>query len=460
MLYFCSCYARLMRQLTFALLSFARITPQAALLVWALTPAAQAATPVYLAPAAQQNSDAPQKPQSNDAGIMSRRDGSRDAPFLHLADAISAVSSGQGDHVALLPGAYGSVIWKNIAPLRTIDVRAETTGQVHFDRLVLDNVHNLTFSGFSVWPRKPVDEPGTLVTVHASSSHLTFDRFDLRGRADAPQTYMRWRAKDWLRRWRNNGFRLAGPDMRVQNSAITGVAFGITSHGTNARLEHNLIRGFSGDALRAVGNHSYVAHNRVQDCFAVDKNHDDGFQAWAPRHGGARTSLVGLRLEHNQIWEWTGRRGHPLRCQLQGVGLFDGQYRDIEIRNNLVVVDHHHGISIYGAINGVIANNTVVHPSGNPAKLPWISVNPHKNGTPSRNIEVSHNLAMAYKSVPDALAQNTVARFPAQLFENPAAGDFRPRPDGPLRVGQEGANLPAPLRDQPDLTGLPQQRSP
>ena len=50
----------------------------------------------------------------------------------------------------------------------------------------------------------------------------------------------------------------------------------------------------------------------------------------------------------------------PFRGTLQGLGCFDGFYIDWVIENNLVVTDHWHGISLCGAVNCRIVNNTVV----------------------------------------------------------------------------------------------------
>lgn len=391
------------------------------------------ATPVYLAP-----------PQTAATGA---RRGTPEAPFVKLAQAVAAVESGQGDHILLQDGHYGTTFWRNITPARMIRVAAEHPGGAHFDLLHLQKVENLHLIGLSIWPRQPVAKTRSLVQTSAHSANLILDQFDLRGRADANDTYMSWSLEDWLTTWRSSGYRLDGRNIELRNSSATAISFGIQALGPEARILNNTVRGFSGDGLRGIGPNGLFEGNLVQDCFAVNSNHDDGFQSWSPKNNGPNSTLPGLRLIGNVIWEWSGRADHPLQCRLQGIGLFDGFFRDIEIRNNLVVVDHYHGISLYGGIDGVIANNTVLHPNLQPGNAPWISVMPHKKGQPSRNIRVESNVAMSYREVVLPLRKNVKAKVPFRLYRDPARGDFTPSPDGPLAGTALGARLdPALLR--------------
>jgi parallel beta-helix repeat protein len=81
---------------------------------------------------------------------------------------------------------------------------------------------------------------------------------------------------------------------------------------------------------------------------------------------------------------------------LQGIGLFDGMFENWIVENNLIITDHWHGISFYGAINCKIINNTVVDNNNEPEPDPWIMVNDHKDGTPSSGVIVRNNIATDY----------------------------------------------------------------
>jgi parallel beta-helix repeat protein len=66
------------------------------------------------------------------------------------------------------------------------------------------------------------------------------------------------------------------------------------------------------------------------------------------------------------------------------------------VENNLVITDHWHGISFYGAINCRIVNNTVVDNDLTPSPDPWIMVTDHKDGTPSSGVIVRNNISTDY----------------------------------------------------------------
>ena len=50
----------------------------------------------------------------------------------------------------------------------------------------------------------------------------------------------------------------------------------------------------------------------------------------------------------------------PHRGALQGIGCFDGMFVDWIIENNVIIVDHYHGITLGGARGCRIVNNTVI----------------------------------------------------------------------------------------------------
>jgi parallel beta-helix repeat protein len=153
----------------------------------------------------------------------------------------------------------------------------------------------------------------------------------------------------------------------------------------------------------------------------------DGFQSWQ------RTVPVdGLVLDGNKIFEWSNIKSSALRCKLQGIGLFDGFYDNLVIQNNVVSTSHYHGISVYGARNAKILNNTVVSASGNPSKYPWLALYPHKNGTPSTKVTIANNLAMSFKGTSNAAngvvsVSNTVITYPATMFTDVKSFNYVPK---------------------------------
>jgi hypothetical protein len=208
-----------------------------------------------------------------------------------------------------------------------------------------------------------------------------------------------------------------------------------------------VVNGFSGDGLRAFDG-ALVRHNRVLNCVKIDANHPDGFQSYA----GASGSVTGLTIESNMIIEWTGASDHPLRCKLQGIGLFDGFYDNLIITNNLVAVsaEAYHGISVYGGRKARIVNNTVVDLRNRTLLYPAIRIANHKNGTPSTDVLVANNAAMRYfgdasVALNVTFLNNLVIGTPGAVFENPTLSDYRPKRGSALI---DTANLSmAPMRD-------------
>ena len=142
----------------------------------------------------------------------------------------------------------------------------------------------------------------------------------------------------------------------------------------------------------------------------------------------------------------------PFRGTLQGLGCFDGFYIDWVIENNLVITDHWHGISLYGAVNCRIVNNTVVDSNDVSPGPPWIMVNPHKDGTPSQGCLIRNNIAATITVTGDTIADhNLLLTDAAALFVDPAHFDFHLRPDA-IEAIDTGSSLLAPIVDLDGIT--------
>jgi hypothetical protein len=177
------------------------------------------------------------------------------------------------------------------------------------------------------------------------------------------------------------------------------VRFGISVSGADARIQRNLVAGFSADGMRGLGDRGLFEYNRVQDNLIgdeYDENHDDGFQSWSFGEDGVGSGAVtGVVLRGNVFVNATDP-ANPLRSSMQGIGCFDGFFVDWTVENNVVVTDHWHGISFYGMRDSRILNNTVIDLAGGQPGPPWIMVHDHKDGRPSERVLVRNNLATDY----------------------------------------------------------------
>ncbi|MEO8198252.1 MAG: choice-of-anchor Q domain-containing protein, partial [Thermoanaerobaculia bacterium] len=203
---------------------------------------------------------------------------------------------------------------------------------------------------------------------------------------------------------------------------------------------HNTIDGFSADGLRGLGDGDVFEYNLVQNSYVGDPpdgNHDDGFQSWSLGPGGVGTGEVrDLVLRGNVILNSTAVGGPPpaLRTNLQGIGCFDGLFVNWTVENNVVITDHWHGISLYGAVDSKIVNNTVIdNVPGSPGP-PWIMTNSNQ-GTPSSNVLVRNNLAADY-----ALAGSAIVADHNLEFTNAATLFVAPPYDLRLLAGSAAEN--------------------
>ncbi|MEI4488215.1 right-handed parallel beta-helix repeat-containing protein [Frigidibacter sp. MR17.14] len=365
-------------------------------------------------------------------------DGSREAPFSSLAAALDHTASGREDRILLMDGEHGEmrVVQRHFEPPLVIE--AEHEGRAYVSTLSVGKASGLVVRGLGVWPTEPGDGKRSLVNI--SGRGVRLERLDIRGRPDAPESYLDWTAADWKHDWRAKGVTLWGQGNAIVDSRLTGVSFGITANGPDMLVQGNHILGFSGDALRGLGDGGRFVGNRVENCVRIDANHMDAFQSWSSRKEKGKP-VRDLLIEANTVLEWTGPASHPYRCRLQGISLFDGPFENVTISNNLVTSSAYHGIALFKASNSRILNNTVVRPDGKPGGAPWVSLS---EGT-ADGVEVANNVGMAFRNIPNALRRNVVAKVPGQVFTDPARQDFTPRPGGPL-IGTGDTAL-APARD-------------
>ncbi len=353
-------------------------------------------------------------------------DGTATTPFLSIDAAFASGKVKGGDTLLLKDGAYGAITIKaNAAFDAPVTIMSQNAKAAQFDSVLLAQAtRNLVLRNLSIWPRDPAVGAAYLIRSYDTTSGITLDGLDIRSELDAA-AYMKWDAAKWEAR-KFSGVLLEGPRSLVTGSKLTGVDHGIMV-ADDSQIINNVVEGFDGDAMRAFSR-STVRNNRILNCVATDENHDDGFQSFQS-DGVPVTDLV---VDSNVIIEWVGSQDHPLRCSLQGIGLFDGPYDNLTVVNNLISVSHYHGISACGARGARIINNTVVNIRGLVGTAPWIEIYPRKDGTPSTDVLVANNVAMSLQGTASTVDRvefrnNSTIGTPSLVFENPAAFDYRPK---------------------------------
>ncbi|PID38096.1 MAG: hypothetical protein CSB49_07280 [Proteobacteria bacterium] len=233
-----------------------------------------------------------------------------------------------------------------------------------------------------------------------------------------------WSANDWDTK-ATNGISVSGPRHQVLNNTLENVNFGIRVSGVDALVRGNTINRFSGDGLRGLGDRGLFENNLVKNCYEVNANHDDGFQSWSVKGGKVGAGEVrGVVLRGNTIINYDDPN-QPMRCQLQGIGMFDGTFVDWVIENNVIIVDHWHGITLLGARNCRVVNNTVMDPNGAKPGPPWIKIGKHKKGTAPTDCLVRNNIAHDFTSASGVIADHNIKiKDASKLFVDPAGYDL------------------------------------
>jgi len=72
------------------------------------------------------------------------------------------------------------------------------------------------------------------------------------------------------------------------------------------------------------------------------------------------------------------------------------------------MVDHWHGITLMGALNCRIVNNTVVDLNTQTPGPPWISIDSHKNGTKASGCVIRNNLTTSVRANTDVQIDHNI----------------------------------------------------
>ena len=264
-----------------------------------------------------------------------------------------------------------------------------------------------------------------------------------------------WEIIDWRKNvW--SGIKDYGKSNVIRNNHLFNIAYALQLMEVcdSADIVGNVIENFSGDGIRIAGAdycliESNVIKNSIElDSNTQDGNHEDGIQAWDFDDG-----VNGLIVRGNYILNYENPN-QKFKGLLQGIGFFDGFYNNCIIENNIVIVEHWHGISLYGAKDSRIINNTVLPNPGGSRKAgpPWIGIFSHKDGRKSTGNIVRNNLATnsnLNNSGAD-IDHNIFNRSVYKFCENYNAFDFYPNPDFTLNgksIIDSGDSLDAPVID-------------
>jgi len=344
-----------------------------------------------------------------------------------------------GDTLVLLSGYHGALELSGAINDTPIIVQAAAGHTPTLSHISLVAACNWHFVGLTITPSAAATyEKQTLFNAashswHGSSSQITIEDCQLYSVTDTSA----WSADEW-NALACNAIAMSGDQMTAQNNTCRNVNFGITINGNLGVVAHNTVENFAGDGMRSLGNDLLFEYNLVKNCYDVNDNHDDGFQSWSINDDPPRERVT---LRGNTIINFEDPN-QPLRGPLQGIGCFDGPYVDWVVENNLVITDHWHGISLYGAVDSRIVNNTVVDADpGNPGP-PWVMFHDHKDGTPCSGCLIRNNIAATVSVSGDTTADhNYLLDSGDDIFVDPENGDYHLRDSATTVIDTGSAEL-------------------
>lgn len=297
-----------------------------------------------------------------------------------------------GDTIVLREGIHGEINAQNYHNSDYITIMAASNHSPRLVRISFDNCSKWILRGvqisasFSQHYKKQ-----TLIYLSKKSFQCIIEHCTAFSVTDISS----WSKEDWNSK-SCNGIEIWGQDNNVVYNTFRNVNFAITCAGNDNLVSHNNVINFSGDGIRGLGNSCIYQYNTIKNSYAVNSNHDDGFQSWSVGEDGkVGTGVVkDVVLRGNIIINYEDPN-QPHKGQLQGIGCFDGMFENWIVENNVVCVDHYHGISLYGATKCVIVNNTVVDIEAQRPGDTWVMIENHKNGTASKECIVKNNLCTA-----------------------------------------------------------------
>lgn len=369
--------------------------------------------------------------------------GTSASPWRTLAEVLaSGRSFAAGDVLLLRTGDHGSpVVQGSAAGVRTIRAQPGHTPALRGLRFAA-GASRWTVSGVLVSPPEAGGgfTAGPLVRMDSGATQNVLRDSQVRAAPDAVAAD--WGNDEWVAR-SGTAILVVGANNEVLDNRIRNVRNGIMLDRTStagAGATGTLVRGnrvehFWEDAYRCKVSGCVLEYNRAVNSYAVvprgmepDPPHRDMFQSY--RGDGSFTPITDVVLRGNVFISRKGARYTRIPFQfqdkytIQGIGCFDGPYRDWTIENNVVLVEVGLALALRGIDDSRIVNNTVVPgPLGTASELRIIS---EKGGNPSERNVIRNNLVRTLTisaAVDSRQSNNIVVTDPAAHFVNHAQHD-------------------------------------
>lgn len=299
--------------------------------------------------------------------------GTSASPWSTLEAVFTANKTFQpGDVIHLRSGYHG---FPQVKGINTdyVTIQPDSGATPKLRRLIVKAADKWLIKGLDICPENLA--PGTydaadLVYIYGTCTNITLENNTIRGALSITG----WTGDEWKTRLgKKSAIVTYAPGTILTGNTLENVSFAITvsKSASNSTISGNTITNFLNDGMRGLADNCTFEYNLIQNNYLNDAayNHDDFFQSWSTDAQGQ----VGLGTVYNMVLRGNifisqTDPNQELPANPQGIGCFDGLFEGWVVENNLVVVSGtSHGISLYGALDCRIVNNTVVvNPAGAP----------------------------------------------------------------------------------------------
>ncbi|MBW8040146.1 MAG: hypothetical protein FVQ85_09130 [Planctomycetes bacterium] len=335
-----------------------------------------------------------------------------------------------GDSILLRSGYHGEIYYRRAYNDDFITIAAQKGHKPKVRRVFFSAAGKWIIRGLTVSPgfapEYKRDRIIYVVNWDGPSTDFIIENNTLYSSEDANS----WSAKQWdsLVCY---GISVIGDRIKIRNNTLRYVNHGIIISGDRFTVERNSIEHIAGDGIVCSADNASLLGNSLKYFYKVNANHDDGIQFHRGRD--KTTPIVNAVVRGNSVIAWDDAVSNPLIGSPQGICNFDIPAVNWRIENNLVLVQHHHGITISGCQNGVIINNLAYNPYGGHYFAGILTGITHGKTT-TENTVIRNNLVDSQINCPRAnntVDHNIVVRYPNRYFRNPRKYDMRHRQGSP-----------------------------
>lgn len=335
-------------------------------------------------------------------------DGSSAHPWRTLGEAMASgrFRPNGGDVYYLLSGQHGSIALKDVRNSQFVTIAAAPQAIPLIDGLTIDNSSKLMIKGLTIEndgadasrnAGRALVRIGHDVTPDGTRD-IIFTGNMVRTAPD--DAFTKWSDSERSTRIKHFAVSSNASCATISNNVIRNVKNAIGIYATTDVLAaDNDISNFAYDGIDINGSRLTLRQNRIHDHMSLhDGQHPDCVQGIAAAKAQESGDIV---IDGNLcLLQSDPAKAADRREIMQGISVFDGQWRNWTVINNIVITRSYHGISLFGVHHARVINNTVL--SIDPRIPAWIRSYPMKKpqgGRPPEDNIIRNNIANALPNI-------------------------------------------------------------